>query len=88
MNQLEIQFFWPLTEQIPLDLDYTNCDTRTQRITRDFVYYNGSTNLTQPVWGQAVLNLSETNVKVQLKEKPPWYRSMLLNLLGIKWEKI
>jgi len=26
MKQLEIQFFWPLTEQIPLDLDYTECD--------------------------------------------------------------
>lgn len=25
MQQLEIQFFWPLTEQIPLDLDYTDC---------------------------------------------------------------
>ena len=24
--QLEIQFFWPLTEQIPLDLDYTECN--------------------------------------------------------------
>jgi len=26
MQQLDIQFFWPLTEQIPLDLDYTDCD--------------------------------------------------------------
>ena len=26
MQQLEIQFFFPLTEQIPLDLDYTECD--------------------------------------------------------------
>jgi hypothetical protein len=24
--QLEIQFFWPLTEQIPLDLDYSECN--------------------------------------------------------------
>ena len=24
--QLEIQFFWPCTEQIPLDLDYTECN--------------------------------------------------------------
>jgi hypothetical protein len=23
MKQLEIEFFWPLTEQIPLDLDFT-----------------------------------------------------------------
>ena len=26
MQQLEIQFFFPLTEQIPLDLDFTDCD--------------------------------------------------------------
>ena len=25
MQQLQIEFFWPLTEQIPLDLDYTDC---------------------------------------------------------------
>lgn len=24
-NQTEIQFFWPLTEQIELDLDYSAC---------------------------------------------------------------
>jgi len=26
MQQLEIRFFWPLTEQMPLELDYTDCD--------------------------------------------------------------
>lgn len=26
MKQLEIEFFWPLTEQIRLDLDYTPCE--------------------------------------------------------------
>ena len=26
MQQLEIEFFFPLTEQIPLDLDFTDCD--------------------------------------------------------------
>jgi hypothetical protein len=25
MQQLSIDFFWPLTEQIPLDLDHTDC---------------------------------------------------------------
>lgn len=28
MTQLEIQFFWPLTQQIPLELDYTDCAKR------------------------------------------------------------
>lgn len=26
MKQLEIEYFFPLTEQIPLDLDYTPCE--------------------------------------------------------------
>ena len=26
MKQLEIEFFYPLTEQIPLDLDFTPCE--------------------------------------------------------------
>jgi len=26
MTQVEIDFFWTLTEQIPLDLDFTPCD--------------------------------------------------------------
>jgi len=26
MQQLEIELFFPLTEQIPLDLDYSECD--------------------------------------------------------------
>ena len=30
MKQLEIQFFWPLTEQIPLDLDYRPCEEYSQ----------------------------------------------------------
>jgi hypothetical protein len=25
-QQIEIEFFWPLTEQLPLDLDYTESD--------------------------------------------------------------
>ena len=26
MEQLELKFFWPLTEQVPLDLDFTPCE--------------------------------------------------------------
>ena len=35
MTQQEIQFFWPLTEQVSLDLDYTDCH-------KPSVYYNGT----------------------------------------------
>lgn len=32
MRQLEIDFFWPLTEQIRLDLDYTPCEKYQQEL--------------------------------------------------------
>lgn len=31
MQQLEIQYFFPLTEQIRLDLDYTPCEEYTKK---------------------------------------------------------
>jgi len=32
MKQLEIQFFWPLTEQIPMDLDFTESDRYAEEL--------------------------------------------------------
>ena len=48
MRQLEIQYFYPLTEQIPLDLDYADCDKPTMWTTGNmttgtFLASNGTT---------------------------------------------
>lgn len=47
MRQLEIQFFWPLTEQMPLELDYTDCDKpkvwSTVNSTGTYLIANGGT---------------------------------------------
>ena len=32
MQQLEISYFFPLTEQVPLDLDYKPCDEYTKEL--------------------------------------------------------
>ena len=29
-GQMEIEYFWPLTEQIPLGLDYTDCAKKSE----------------------------------------------------------
>jgi hypothetical protein len=47
MQQLEIQFFFPLTEQIPLDLDYTQPEnpkvwTGVDATSGSFLISNGS----------------------------------------------
>jgi len=36
MYQQEIQFFWPLTEQINLDLDYTPCEEYEKKKREDW----------------------------------------------------
>lgn len=45
MQQLEIQYFYPLTEQIPLDLDFTPCDKYAEYLRRkqSYVGYNFDT---------------------------------------------
>jgi hypothetical protein len=86
MHQLEIQFFWPLTEQIPLELDYEGCAVqKTPTYTSSFTY-DGLIS-TQVNWGTPVLKLAEDTVTFTYKEEPPWYRKILFKLLGIKLEK-
>jgi hypothetical protein len=50
MQQIEIQFFWPLTEQVRLDLDYKPCEDydkqKREEIVRSSVSYTLGTGLT------------------------------------------
>jgi hypothetical protein len=56
MKQLEIEYFFPLTQQIPLDLDYTPCqeyelrkEKFTTSITNSVLYNDGGFTLTSSV---------------------------------------
>ena len=90
-RQIEIKFFWPLTEQIPLDLDYTGCDKPK------LYYYNAPTNgvageyfivgnNSQATWSTAI-QLDGDNVTIVTSKEQPFYRRWLYKLLGIKLEK-
>ena len=98
MHQLEINFFWPLTEQIPLDLDHSNClkpkfSTNTGGT---FLYSPGglyalttSTNISTfrlNVDGKVDMNADEMTFKTS--KKLNIFRKMLFNIMGIKLEKI
>ena len=94
MHQLEINFFWPLTEQIPLDLDHSNC---LKPKTGGTFLYNpvGSYALTTSatistsrlnVDGKVDMNADEMTFKTS--KKPNIFRKMLFNIMGIKLEKI
>jgi hypothetical protein len=98
MQQLSIDFFWPLTEQIPLDLDYTDCNKpqltyptgssgftlRDNFPTELFRIDGGGTGTTSII--SARLNLDVDTTVIKSKTKPPLIRRGLYKLLGLKWE--
>jgi hypothetical protein len=94
MHQVEIQFFWPLTEQIPLDLDFSNCgkpklqsDTGSIIIGTNYPYVL-TTGVTSAyalqVDGKVSMNADEITFKTS--KKPNIIRRALFNIMGIKLE--
>lgn len=94
MQQLEIKFFWPLTEQIPLDLVYY------EQKPKMIIERNGSIDATKlnttvntSLENYVVLgNPADTNgywllhptVRVH-SEKPSWIREKIISWL-LKWK--
>jgi hypothetical protein len=90
-RQIEIQFFWPLTEQIPLDLEYgpTHLHYRAQGIAGvSSTPIKGSIHefTTVPTWTTSI-NIDTNNIVVTSEKIPPLARRLLYKLLGIRWEK-
>ena len=89
MQQLEIEFFWPLTEQIPLELDYSECippKPESEATFNPYVISAGSGITYAPVSYSTVLSIDK-NFYVSYNEEPPWYRKIILQLLGLKWRQ-
>ena len=96
--QLEIQFFWPLTEQIPLDLDYTECNQPKYYVPSvpwgsigpslsdgtGYTFTSDTWTTTSISAGTLQLDVDTTVLKVN--DKPPMIRRGLYKLLGINWE--
>ena len=87
MHQLEIQFFWPLIEQIPLELNYEGCDTIPKITTSNLLHCTGINATASTTLGTPILKLSEESITFTYKEEPPWYRKLILKLIGFDWEK-
>lgn len=88
MYQQEIEYFFPLTEQIALDLDYRECRTKQLYTPSNNVQCEGFVPL-------GVINSSMTTTYFTLQEnattmivlkKPNIIRKWLFKILGIKWE--
>ena len=87
MYQTEIQFFWPLTEQIPLDLDYTGCSTRNPYVLPDVTYQFDTGTTFAPTWTTTSTLCINAEDIVFPEMKMTWYRKALFKLMGFKWKK-
>ena len=89
MQQLSIDYFWPLTEQIPLDLDYTDCYkpqlTYPIGVGGTTVAFNNGWNGTTTLTTSR-LHLDVDTTVIKSNTKPPLIRRGLYKLLGLKWE--
>jgi len=90
MYQLEIEYFFPLTEQIPLDLDYgpTHLHFRAQGIagTSSMPILGSTYEFTStPTWTTSI-NVDTNDIVITSKHKQPLYRRVLYKLLGINWK--
>lgn len=89
MQQLEIQYFFPLTEQIPLDLDYSQCNPHQYWIRAQGI---AGVHGPFPVGMTFVGDSQITNTTVLSgwdigkKEEPSRLRKFLMkHLIGWKW---
>jgi len=87
MKQIELEFFWPLTQQIPLDLDLPpsiSMPTISPMTVGTALYSirdTSSTNIT----GKLSVDIGSTVFRVE--KKPNIIRRGLYKALGVKWEK-
>ncbi len=96
-NQTEIQFFFPLTEQIKLELSYEGCDTKTtstystwsDSITTGITWGTVATNIAPQLTitpNNSVGEISIGGIRVGLEKKPSWIQRRLHKLLGFNWK--
>ena len=89
MKQQEIEFFWPLTEQIPLDLDYSQCNPHEYYVRAKGIagvhgpFPTGMCYIETPTLSAVTIHAEHLTIKGQ---PMPWYRKVLFKLLGIKYD--
>ena len=89
MEQLKIDFFWPLTQQIPLDLDYERCHKRVlanEDILDGRILVSNGTGITfAPQTWTTTINIEPENIILKVQKKPNIIRRIMMKALGVKW---
>jgi hypothetical protein len=95
MQQLNIQYFFPLTEQIPLELDYTDCAkpklwttiesglTLTVGTGGTTTWTTMSTNIGNPSF---TINVDAMPITIVSKKKPNFIMKFIYKSMGMKWK--
>ena len=83
MIQQEIKFFWPLTEQIPLDLIYEGCNKPYSLVSSGaLLISNGSTWTTSITTQHTTINCDQ--ISFQTKKKQTFLQRLMYKAMGIK----
>ena len=94
-GQMEIKYFWPLTEQIPLDFDYSGCAKPLGIESIPWVPCDVGTgsqviqmNGTSASWVTATFNgpVETPELVMTLDKEPNFVVKWLYKLLNIKWK--
>lgn len=100
--QGKIEYFFPLTEQIGLDLDYTESDP--PKLSYSYTILDGTGFTLAPGWGtttisniapqltvQPINSVGQLNIggiSVGLEKEPKWYQKVLFKVLGFNWKDL
>ena len=87
-QQQEIEFFWPLVEQIPLDLDYSNCEK--PKLTVVNTSFGTGTTISSLAsgasWTTTQFKMQENQTTMIVIKEPNFIRKLIYKLIGFKWE--
>ena len=92
MKQLEIEMFFPLTEQIPLDLEYgpTHLHYRAKGIAGTHSMPIRGTKheftIVPTTYATQQFHIDVQSTTLRTETKPPLYRRVLYRLFGFKWK--
>jgi hypothetical protein len=97
MQQLQIQYFFPLTEQIPLDLDYTESTAYADKKQQEMWSANTITissggngtigytfvSASEPSF---TIDVDQVPITIVSKNKPNFVKRWIYKTLGMKWK--
>ena len=103
MEQLDLTYFWPLTEQPQLDLDYTPCKKYEEDKLKNRNYIGNRVDQWGVISHDGGLTMTTSNavitdprlilypesipITIKTTKKPSIFARWVYKILGAKWEK-